>query len=317
MTSSVALCTYNGERYIREQLESILDQTMPVDEIVVCDDGSTDGTLQIIESFIGTTDTTIHIHRNENNLGPAKNFQKAINLCSGDIIFLSDQDDLWMPEKVETIVHYFDFNPGHQVVYTDAYLIDSNGQPIAGETLWNCFGMTPKAQKYIDEGFGIELFANENRATGATMAVRKGYKYLPNIVDYCKGDILHDGVLAMLSAADNQLGCISRKLIDYRIHPGQECGIGESLRHPVSDDPRKSSYTVVYWSQNNLPAPLTRRIRFIVTRRRHQQQPLGALRMVGHIAEYRKLYRSHWHSFLIYDITKWFSDMWHRIKKKC
>ncbi len=314
---SVALCTYNGEKYIRLQLESILNQTMPVDEIVVCDDGSIDNTLQIIESLRDSTPANIRIFRNEKNLGPAHNFQNAINLCLGDIIFLSDQDDIWHPNKVETIVHYFGQNEQKQVVFTDGQIVDPYGKAIADSTLWKCFGMTEKGQRHIDEGYGVELLANENRATGATMAVRKGYKYLPNIVDYCKGDILHDGVLAMLSAADNQLGCINRKLIDYRIHPGQECGIGESLRHPVSDDPRKSSYTAVYWSQNNLPAPLTRRIRFIVTRRRHQQQPLGALRMVGHIAEYRKLYRSHWHSFLIYDITKWFSDMWHRIKKKC
>lgn len=315
MTTSVALCTYNGERYIREQLESILDQTLKVDEIVVCDDGSTDCTLQIIDAIVSATDTTIRVYRNETTLGPARNFQKAINLCSGDIIFLSDQDDVWMPQKVETIVHYFDSNPDCQVVYTDANLIDSNGQSIAGGTLWQCFGMSPKAQKYIDEGFGVELFANENRATGATMAIRREIEYLHQITDYCKGDIIHDGVLAMLSAADNRLGYINQQLIGYRVHPKQECGIGESLQHPVSDDSRESSYTAVYWSQNDLPSPLAHRIQFIVTRQRRQHQPLGPFRMLGDLKEYRLLYRNRWGSFLLFDMRKWFSDMLHRIVK--
>ena len=172
---SVALCTYNGEQYIREQLESILTQTVKVDEIVVCDDGSTDNTLQIIEELAGNTDTAIHIYRNETNLGPAKNFQKAINLCSGDIIFLSDQDDVWMPEKAATITNYFRQNPQISVVFTDGNLTD--GEKNIG-SLWHSLGITPNAQKAINDGFGIELFACESRATGATMAVRSTFEPL-------------------------------------------------------------------------------------------------------------------------------------------
>lgn len=310
---SVALCTYNGERFIREQLESILNQTMRVDEIVVCDDGSTDRTLQIIEEYKPTIHTSIHIHRNKTNLGPARNFQKAINLCSGDIIFLSDQDDLWMPHKVETIIHYFQQNISQQVVFTDAILIDENGATITGGTLWQCFGMTQKGQRMLDEGYGVELFANENRVTGATMAVRKGFKYLSHIANYCKGDILHDGALAMLAAADNQLGYINEQLIGYRIHPEQECGIGESLQHPVSDDPRKSSYTAVYWSRNRLPSPLAERIQFIVTRQRRQNQPLGPFRMMGSLGSYQNYYHKRWASYLCHDMKQWGITMWRRI----
>lgn len=312
---SVALCTYNGEKYIRKQLESILHQTMPVDEIVVCDDGSTDGTLDIIESYSSSGHPQIRIYRNEKNLGPARNFQKAINLCSGDIIFLSDQDDRWLPKKVETVVQHFNQYPLHQVVFTDATLIDGDGKPIPGGTLWKCFGITPKAKKMMNRGYGIELFANENRATGATMAVRKEFKYLPQIANYCKGDILHDGVLAMLAAADNHLGYINEQLIGYRVHSAQECGIGESLQHPVSDDPRESSYTAVYWSQNSLPSPLAQRIHFIITRQRRQHQPLGPFRMLHDISQYHHHYHKRWSSFLLFDIGKWSSVMSHRIIK--
>lgn len=312
---SVALCTYNGERFIREQLESILNQTMHVDEIVVCDDGSNDNTLQIIESLHKNTITDIRIYRNEKNLGPAHNFQKAINLCQGNIIFLSDQDDVWRKDKVETIVRYFSRNEQKKVVFTDGLLIDTYGNAIQSGTLWKCFGMTTKGQKMIDEGYGIELFSNENRATGATMAVRRDYKYLPHIVDYCKGDILHDGVLAMLSVADNQLGYINELLINYRVHPAQECGVGESQLHPVSDNPRESSYTAVLWNQNSLPPSLDRRIKFIITRQRRQHQPLGPFRMIGDIKEYKTLYRTQWCRFLLFDIKTSISVILHRIVK--
>lgn len=312
---SVALCTYNGEKYIRKQLESILHQTMPVDEIVVCDDGSTDGTLDIIESYSSSGHPLIRIYRNEKNLGPARNFQKALNLCQGDIIFLSDQDDHWLPKKVETVVQHFNQYPLHQVVFTDATLIDGDGKPIPDGTLWKCFGITPKAKKMMNRGYGIELFANENRATGATMAVRKGFKYLPHIANYCKCDILHDGVLAMLAAAESQLGYINEQLIGYRVHPAQECGIGESLLHPVSDDPRENSYTAVLWSKNDLPSPLEPRIHFIIIRQRHQHQPLGAFRMLNKIGQYRHFYNKRWGCFLVFDIRKWAINMLHRIIK--
>jgi len=93
-TISVALCTYNGELYLREQLESILKQTFPPDEIIICDDGSTDTTIKILEEFRRKSFIPVKVYYNKENLGVSKNFEKAISLCSGDIIFLSDQDDV-------------------------------------------------------------------------------------------------------------------------------------------------------------------------------------------------------------------------------
>jgi len=101
MTTSVALCTYNGAKYIEEQLRSIIDQTHRVNEIVVCDDGSIDETLEIVEKIKQqTSDIDFKISVNKPNLGVCANFDKAIHECSGDIIFLSDQDDIWMKNKL-------------------------------------------------------------------------------------------------------------------------------------------------------------------------------------------------------------------------
>lgn len=312
---SVALCTYNGERYIHEQIDSIINQTVKVDEIVVCDDGSTDETLSIIENFRENTSVDIRIYRNETNLGVCANFQKAVDLCKGDIIFLSDQDDVWHNDKVETIVNYFYHNQQKQVVFTDGQLIDGSGNPISNGTLWECFGVDQSCMKQIENGFGMEIFAFENRATGATMAIRRGFEYTASFSRFCIANILHDGALATLALIGNQLGYINKCLIDYRIHSNQECGIGESLDNPVSNNPREVSYTATLWSKLPLPAPADKRIAFIVLRQRRHHQPLGIFRMIGSIGRYCKLYRSRWFSFLFFDIMQWSVVMWRRIFK--
>ncbi len=312
---SVALCTYNGEQYIREQLESILHQTMKVDEIVVCDDGSTDETLSIIESLRRDYDTDIRVQHNKKKLGICANFQSAINLCQGDIIFLSDQDDIWRRDKVETVMDYFDKHEEKQVVFTDGQLVKDTGISIDDGTLWKCFGITRKSLKWIDAGYGIELFAYENRATGATMALRRSFEYAHNFINFCLDDILHDGALALLSMKDNRLGYIDKCLIDYRIHKKQECGIGERLLKPLSGDPRDTDFIAVLWNRLPLPSPIDKRIAFIVLRQRHQHQPLGIFRMIGSIGCYCKYYRSQWLSFIFFDIKQWSIVMWRRIFK--
>ena len=113
MKLSVALCTYNGEKYIKEQLESILNQTVAIDEIIICDDRSNDKTTAIIEQFQAEYPDKISLHKNHANLGSTKNFEKSISICTGDYIFLSDQDDIWKANKVEKIIQYFLLN--HQL----------------------------------------------------------------------------------------------------------------------------------------------------------------------------------------------------------
>lgn len=97
---SVAVCTYNGSRFLPEQLTSIAAQTRLPDEMVVCDDGATDATAEIIEKFARTAPFLVRFIRNSQNLGSTKNFENAIGLCTGDLIALSDQDDIWMREKL-------------------------------------------------------------------------------------------------------------------------------------------------------------------------------------------------------------------------
>ena len=105
--NSVAMCTYNGEKYIKEQLESIIHQTLPPDEIIICDDGSNDHTISAIKETMRVWRGSWMLVQNEKNLGYKKNFQKAISLCQGDIIYLSDQDDVWDLHKMELMNQIF------------------------------------------------------------------------------------------------------------------------------------------------------------------------------------------------------------------
>ena len=95
---SVALCTYDGARYLTDQLDSFISQVRRPDELIICDDASTDESLDIIMSFAMHAPFPVRIYRNEHNLGFIKNFEKAIQLCDGDIIALADQDDVWYPD---------------------------------------------------------------------------------------------------------------------------------------------------------------------------------------------------------------------------
>lgn len=132
LTVSIALCTYNGERFLQEQLDSYARQTVLPDEVVVCDDGSTDRTLEILESWAASVPFEVRIVRNEKNLGYAQNFGKAVSLCTKDLIFLSDQDDVWMPEKIERMRTVFESEPNVNLVVSDAEITDAALTPVNG-----------------------------------------------------------------------------------------------------------------------------------------------------------------------------------------
>jgi glycosyltransferase involved in cell wall biosynthesis len=101
------MATYNGERFIAAQLESLAAQTLAPTELVVCDDGSSDGTVAIVEAFARKAPFEVRLIRNEKNLGYIRNFEKALSLCTGEVVFLSDQDDVWFPEKIDHVLAVF------------------------------------------------------------------------------------------------------------------------------------------------------------------------------------------------------------------
>jgi glycosyltransferase involved in cell wall biosynthesis len=125
-TVSIALASYNGARFIEAQLRSFADQTRPPDQVVIRDDGSTDDTAAIVARFAETAPFTIDFQRNPERCGYTRNFEGAVAACSGDIIFLSDQDDVWLPNKLQTILDAFVQHPRHQVIVNDQILTDGD-----------------------------------------------------------------------------------------------------------------------------------------------------------------------------------------------
>ena len=114
------MCTYNGAGFLQQQLDSLVNQTRKPDEIIICDDCSKDQSVAIAQYFAKQhPDITIRVVQNPQNLGYVKNFEKAISLCTQDIIFLCDQDDLWQPEKIENMVAVFDAEPAVGLVLHD------------------------------------------------------------------------------------------------------------------------------------------------------------------------------------------------------
>jgi len=128
---SIAMCTYNGEKYIQEQLDSILNQTYTNLEIIITDDRSSDNTLEIIKEY-QEKDARIKLYDNEKNLGFLKNFDKAISLCTGDYIALSDQDDIWKHNKLEYFVQKIEDNI---LIYSDAIIIDKDSNEVGVELI--------------------------------------------------------------------------------------------------------------------------------------------------------------------------------------
>lgn len=131
-TVSIAMCTYNGAGYLLQQLESLARQTRRPEEIIICDDASNDGSVVVAQTFAQKSGLNVRIHQNPSNLGYVKNFEKAIGLCTQDLIFLCDQDDLWHPQKIQKIVDVFDEEPHVGLVLHDFSWINEDNQPYPG-----------------------------------------------------------------------------------------------------------------------------------------------------------------------------------------
>lgn len=220
---SVALCTYNGAEFLSKQLESIKQQTMPIHEMVVCDDGSSDETLAIIERFSKQVTFPVTVHRNPVNLGSSKNFEQCLRLCQGDLIFLCDQDDVWMPEKVARIVQYLEDHPEHEAVFSNATMIDQAGFP-TGKTSFEQIEFTNEIQSRWLEGGSFRILLKGYIVTGAALAIKK--KALENIspVPMITKELIHDGWIALNLSIQNQIGFIKDCLIQYREHSNQQVG---------------------------------------------------------------------------------------------
>jgi glycosyltransferase involved in cell wall biosynthesis len=224
MRISVALCTYNGGKYIAEQLSSILNQNYVIDEIQIGDDGSTDDTIDIINDFKKRHEN-IFLTLNQRRVGITDNFENTIKRCRGDYICLSDQDDIWHPDKLKIIIPVLQQNPKFQACFTNASFIDENGIKIDG-SLWESYGVLKEKEHLLDpERLFEHLLRFGNIATGATMVLKA--EAIKDIMPFTKryNFEFHDFIIARKLAMNRSIIPINKKLMDYRLHEGQQAGV--------------------------------------------------------------------------------------------
>lgn len=232
LTISVAMCTYNGEAYLREQLDSILAQTVPPDELIVCDDASTDGTVGILCSFKEICSFPVTIIVNKHTVGVCKNFENAIGHCSGDIIILADQDDVWLPFKIESIITAFHNNPLCGYLFSNADLVDEQGKYI-GRDLWKSIGFDKRQQTNYTSGDQLgEMLRSCCLVYGMTMAFRAVFKLkLMPIESRLFTACTHDTWISLMLTSMGLYGvAIPCSLIKYRQHEKQLAGGGQPLK---------------------------------------------------------------------------------------
>jgi hypothetical protein len=221
---SIAMCTYNGARYLEEQLATIAQQSRPPCELIVCDDQSTDETVSILNRFQARAPFPVKVIQNPTRLGSTKNFEQAIRLAQGELIALCDQDDRWAPRKLERLSDPLLQDPSLGGVFSDAALIDGEGR-MTGSTLFRKHKFTPVKQRNFVSSPTSTLLRHDI-VTGATLMFRAAIR------QYClpiPSTWVHDGWLAWIIALHSRWSLVTEPLTYYRIHAGQQLGVASQV----------------------------------------------------------------------------------------
>lgn len=227
---SVAMTTYNGSNYIIKQLDSLKNQSRKIDELVICDDCSTDNTVELVNEYIKSNKLEgWNIYSNENNLGFINNFKQAINKTTGDIIFLCDQDDEWCVNKISTMTDIIEKNNQVKLLSCSLAFIDENSRSYTPSNipLWYR-KMISTPQNEITPIDFINI-CNANFAPGCTMCFTR------EICDkYCNMDyeyeLPHDWLIALIASVDNVYFHLNKPLINYRIHSNNAIGVSKAKK---------------------------------------------------------------------------------------
>jgi glycosyltransferase involved in cell wall biosynthesis len=211
---SVALCTYNGAKFIRPQLDSVLQQTYTNIEVVIVDDASADDTPAIIEQY-AAADARIRFYRNAQNLGYNKNFEKAFSLCNGDIIAISDQDDLWEKEKVAVMLR--GWPAGCDFVYSlsSDFTNENELRPAQSDVVYHT----------VDD---TRMLVFNSPVHGHACMFRK--TLLPHCLPF-PADVFYDWWLSMFAASLGTIGCIPLTLTYHRVHASNSSRTLTSIRN--------------------------------------------------------------------------------------
>ena len=199
---SVCMATYNGEKYLRTQLDSIIKQISEKDELIISDDGSTDKTLEIISEYCNNYSNIVFLQGPKN--GVIKNFENALKVANGDVIFLTDQDDIWMNNKVDSVMQIFEKEKVTLVLH-DATIIDASSKIIE-----NSFFERRNSKK------GLINNIVKNSYLGCCMAFKK--ELLTYALPFPAKIEMHDWWIGLIAEKYGRVNFMKDKLIGYRRH---------------------------------------------------------------------------------------------------
>ena len=230
MRIAVALCTYNGEAHLREQLRSIATQSRLPDALVVTDDASDDETMAILEDELRDAPFVVDCERNATTLGITANFARTLSRCDADVVVLADQDDVWAHRRIEVGCAPF-ASDAVTATFSNAALIDDRGQA-RPSSLWAAHGIDERAQQRLVRGGAWPQLLRWNCVTGATLAIRR------DVLDTAlpiPSDTLHDEWLGLVSAGLGEVVAIAEPLVSYRVHSGSALGLPPRRWKPLTN----------------------------------------------------------------------------------
>jgi glycosyltransferase involved in cell wall biosynthesis len=224
---SIAMGTHNGAPYIAEQVRSMVSQTVQPHQLVLSDDASTDGTVEIAEAELrslhdaGMAVPELLVLRNPAPLGVTHNFEQALAATDGELVALADQDDRWHPRKLELMNAEFDANPELLLMSSDARLIDAGGDIMPGSLL-NRLELDAHTVEAMRSEAAFATLLRRNTVTGATVMLRK--RLIPLARPF--PDLwLHDEWLAIVASSLGDVRILEEELIDYRLHGQNQVGV--------------------------------------------------------------------------------------------
>jgi glycosyltransferase involved in cell wall biosynthesis len=216
---SVCMATYNGSRYVHEQIASILPQLEEGDELVVVDDCSQDDTANEVQRF---TDSRVRLVRNDRNCGVIRSFERALQMASGEIMFLSDQDDVWREDKVQKTLEAFSADPRVTLVVSAVQLMDVGGKHVPD---------TDRNRARFRGGVVATIMKNNYQ--GCAMAFRRAV--IDAALPFPAGIPMHDSWIGLVNEVVGQTKFLDEPLVRYRRHGQNATGNGRlSLYHRIA-----------------------------------------------------------------------------------
>lgn len=217
---SVAMTTFNGEKYIEKQIESIIHQSLPVDEIIVCDDGSTDHTVELLKKY------DVTLVQNFQNLGYKLNFKQAMEKCNGDYIFLCDQDDIWEKDKVKDMMHIMESHKNIHVLASSFTYIDGQDQMIL-TTLNKGYSNNNLYNKEVEKNDLVSVLTDEfiygNYFQGCALVMDKQTRDF--VVHHFDDRLPHDWIISLYASIDGGMYFYNKSEFKYRIHNDNSIGV--------------------------------------------------------------------------------------------